>query len=93
MNITTQDGRTLSGTPTQIVRQMQSLAFGQQKAPYRHYVAWLIGNAERCDGAHLHVPALDTGSDEQVATELLAELVRTGLAKEGAPQELAETPA
>ena len=27
------------------------------------------------------------------ATELLAELVRTGLAKEGAPQELAETPA
>lgn len=81
MNITTQDGRSFSGTPLQIIKQMQSLSFGQQKAPLRHYVHWLIENTKRCDEIQLNVPAANDSrfNDEQVAAELLAELARTKL--------------
>lgn len=78
MKITTQDGRSFSGTPLQIVKQMQSLSFGQQKAPLQHYVHWVVSNAARTDNVALRVSG---ANDDALCASLLAELQSAGLAR------------
>ena len=75
--ITLQDGRTFDGTPLQVVRQLQQLAW-QGKRSLSEYIDWVVETTLRTETLELSV----TGTtDEERATSLLDELVRTGLAR------------
>jgi len=78
MNITLKDGRTLIGTPLQIVKQMRSLAFTDPEQTLGQYIDWVAENALRFDDIALNV----TGeTDEQRADSLVQEMLRAGLAR------------
>lgn len=72
------DGRIFDGTPKQIVKQMQSLAFSAQHLPFAEYVAWCVQNTFQGFGVELHVKG-DT--DEALATSYLEEIVDKGYAR------------
>lgn len=77
MKIVMRDDRVFEGTPLQIVRQMQNLAFG---APDRlaDYLAWVAENALKLDGVEL---AIRGETDEELAATFVAEMVRGKLAR------------
>jgi hypothetical protein len=74
--ITTKDGRSFTGTPLQIVKSMKGLAFGAPSS-VADYIQWIVENTQRYEGVGLNV----TGeTDEELATSLVDEMVRVGLA-------------
>lgn len=77
MKIRTQEGRMFQGTPVQIVRAMQDIAFGAADLTFSQYIDWVKSNVQRFEGPELHVQG-DT--DEQRAASLVEEMLRTGLA-------------
>jgi len=71
------DGRRFSGTPLQIVQQMQSVAFGQDDVTLPEYIERSVRLVDVMEGVSLKV----TGeSDEQLAASFLDEMVKAGLA-------------
>lgn len=77
MKIRTQEGRLFQGTPVQIVRAMQDIAFGAPDLTFSQYIEWVKSNVQRFEGPELLVQG-DT--DEQRAASLVEEMLRTGLA-------------
>jgi len=76
MKILMRDDRTFEGTPLQIVRAMQDLAFGVQDLTVSKYIEWVVANARKFEGVELAV----TGqTDDELAASLVEEMVRTGL--------------
>jgi len=80
MKITMNDDRLLEGTPLEIVRAMQALAFGAQDLAVPAYIAWVAANALRFEDVAL---AITGETDAERAASLLDEMVRTGLARRG----------
>jgi hypothetical protein len=76
MKILMRDDRVFEGTPLQIVRQMQNLAFGAP-AGLADYLAWVAENALKVDGVEL---AIRGDTDEELAATFVAEMVRGKLA-------------
>ena len=78
MRIVIHDGRTFSGTATQIVKQMQSLTFDQKDGDLDAYIRWVADNARRMHDADLKV----TGeTEDDRCASLIEEMKRTGLAR------------
>ena len=76
MKLMMRDDRTFEGTPLQIVRAMQDLAFGVQDLSVSKYIEWVVANARKFEGVELAV----TGrTDDELAAALVEEMVRTGL--------------
>ena len=71
------DGRVFDGSPAQIVRQMQQIAFGKEQFTLGEYIDWLVEQTARFEGITLDV-AGETAADK--ANSLVAELIRHGLA-------------
>ena len=80
MRIVTRDERVLEGTPLQIVQAMKGMAFGVEGFTMRQYIEWVVANAERFEGVVLKV---EGGTDEELVASLVAEMIRTGLARRG----------
>ena len=78
MKIRTLEGRMFQGTPVQIVRAMQDIAFGVADFTLNEYIDWAISNVQRFEGPVL---AVQGSTEEERAASLLAEMLRTGLAK------------
>ena len=78
MKIEMRDGRVFEGTPIEIVQAMQGLAFGVEHLTLGHYITWVASNAHKFEGVDLHIP---DGSEEQRATSLVDEMLRTRLAR------------
>lgn len=78
MRITTRDDRVFEGTPVQIVRAMQDIAFGVQHMGIAEYIEWVVTNARRIEEVELDVKG---ATEEELAASLVAELMRTGLTR------------
>jgi hypothetical protein len=78
MNIRLRDERMFTGTPLQIVRQMQSLTPGQQKAPLAHFVGWLVADVARSEGVAL---AVSGPTNDALAAALVEAMLAAGLAE------------
>jgi hypothetical protein len=76
MKIRMRDDRVFQGTPRQIVRAMQDIAFGVDDFTLRQYVEWVAANALKFEGVELTVKG-DT--DDELAASLVEEMIRTGL--------------
>ena len=76
MKIRMRDDRELEGTPRQIVRAMQDLAFGVEKLNPRQYIEWVVANAKKFEGVEL---AVEGDTDDEIAASLVEEMIRTGL--------------
>lgn len=76
MKIVMRDDRMFKGTPLQIVRQMQSLAFGAP-AGLADYLVWVAENALKVDGVEL---AIRGDTDEELAATFVSEMLRSKLA-------------
>jgi len=78
MKIRMRDERVFQGTPRQIVRAMQDIAFGVNDFTFRQYIDWVVANAQKFEGVELTV----TGeTDDDLAASLVDEMIRTGLTK------------
>lgn len=77
MKIVMRDDRVFEGTPLQIVRQMQDLAFGAP-AHLPEYLAWVAENARKVDGVDL---AIQGETADELAATFVAEIVRGKLAR------------
>jgi hypothetical protein len=76
MKIRMRDDRMFQGTPRQIVRAMQDIAFGVEDFTMRAYIEWVAENARKFEGVELAV----TGeTDDELAASLVDELLRAGL--------------
>jgi aromatic ring-cleaving dioxygenase len=71
------DGRVFDGSPTQIIKQMQQIAFGKEQFTLAEYIDWLVEQTARFEGITLNVTG-ETEADK--AQALVAELIRHGLA-------------
>jgi hypothetical protein len=76
MKLQMRDGRLFQGTPLQIVKAMQDVAFGVGDFTVPKYVAWVVDNARRFEGVEL---AVEGETDDEIATSLVNEMIRTGL--------------
>jgi hypothetical protein len=76
MKIKMRDERVFQGTPLQIVRAMQDIAFGVEAFTVPKYIEWVVANAQKFEGVELNV---DGQNDDELATSLVAEMIRTGL--------------
>lgn len=76
MKIRMRDDRVFQGTPLQIVRAMQDIAFGVEDFTVSKYIEWVVANAQKFEGVELNV---DGQSDDELAASLVAEMIRTGL--------------
>ncbi|NNC15184.1 hypothetical protein HJC22_05475 [Corallococcus exiguus] len=74
------DGRVFQGTPVQIVRAMQDIAFGVERLSLPEYIDWVVANAQRVESVALRVQG-DT--DEEKAASLVEEMLRTSLTTKG----------
>jgi len=80
MKIVMRDDRVFQGTPLQIVRAMQDIAFGVNDFTIPKYIEWVAGNALKFEEVELKI----TGeADEERAAALVDEMIRTGLARRG----------
>lgn len=77
MKLTMRDGRVFEGTPAEMVRAMQALAFGVEKLSIDAYIDWVVTNVRRFEGVELVV---DGKSAEERAASLVEEMVENGLA-------------
>ena len=80
MMIIMRDGRVFQGTPVQIVKGMQDIAFGVERLSLPEYIDWVVTNAQRVESVALRVQG-DT--DEAKAASLVEEMLREGLAARG----------
>jgi hypothetical protein len=72
------DGHIFTGTPKQILAQMQSLAFAAQHLSLGEYIDWNVANIERGFSVKLNV----TGdSVEERAQAFLGEMIEKGMAR------------
>ena len=55
MKIKMRDNRVFQGTPRQIVRAMQDIAFGVEDFTVRTYIEWVVENARKFEGVELAV--------------------------------------
>jgi hypothetical protein len=78
MRIQMADGRELEGTPTQIVQQMQSIAFGRDHDTLSDYIDWVKRQTLEFEGIELNI---EGASSNDKAASLVQELLRTGLAR------------
>jgi hypothetical protein len=78
MTITMRDGRVFQGTPLQIVKAMQDIAFGVDDFTVPEYIAWVVANARRFEDVEL---AITGATDDEQASALVDEMVRAGLAE------------
>ena len=78
MKIEMRDGRVLEGTPLEIVRDMQGLAFGVEHLTLTEYIAWVASNARTFESVEMQIIG-DSG--EEQATSLVEEMLRTRLAR------------
>ena len=76
MKIMMRDDRVFLGTPLQIVRAMQDIAFGVADFTVRKYIEWVAANALKFEGIEL---AVQGDTDDELAASLVDEMVRTGL--------------
>jgi hypothetical protein len=65
-----------AGTPLQIVRAMQDLAFGVQDLSTQQYIEWVVENAQKFEGVELGV---EGDTDDELATSLVDAMIRAGL--------------
>jgi hypothetical protein len=77
MTITMRDGRVFQGTPLQIVKAMQDIAFGVDDFTVPEYIAWVVANARKFEDVELKVEGT---TDDEKAKSLVEEMVRAGLA-------------
>ena len=76
MKIMMRDNRVFQGTPLQIVRAMQDIAFGVADFTVRQYIEWVCANALTFESVTLAV----TGeTDDERAASLVEEMIRAGL--------------
>ncbi|WP_394845214.1 hypothetical protein LZC95_50330 [Pendulispora brunnea] len=78
LKIELQDGRTFAGTPLDVVRAMQRLAFGVDGLTVHEYVAWVVKNTRRIEGLELDVQG---ASAEEISASLIREMLLAGLAR------------
>jgi hypothetical protein len=78
MKIIMRDGRVFQGTGLQITKAMQDIAFGVDDFTISKYIDWVIDNALRFEQVALDVQG---ETEEQRANSLVAEVIRTGLAR------------
>jgi hypothetical protein len=76
MKLKTRDDRVFQGTPRQIVRAMQDIAFGVDDFTLPKYVEWVAANALKFEGVEL---AVKGDTDDELAASLVDEMIRTGL--------------
>jgi hypothetical protein len=76
MKIRMRDDRVFQGTPLQIVRAMQDIAFGVEDFTVRKYIDWVVANAQKFEGVELKV---EGPTDDALAASLMDEMIRTGL--------------
>ena len=79
MEIVMRDGRVFKGTPVEIVRVMQDIAFGVEQLSLSEYIDWVAANAKKFEAVELRIVG---ETDEEKAGSLVAEMVRTGLTLE-----------
>ena len=77
MTITMRDGRVFQGTPLQIVKAMQDIAFGVDDLTVPEYIAWVAANARKFEDVELRITG---ATDDEQASALVDEMVRAGLA-------------
>jgi hypothetical protein len=77
MKIVMRDHRVFEGSPLQITRQMQDLAFGAPEG-LADYLGWVAANARKVDGVEL---AIQGDTDEELAATFVAEMERCNLAR------------
>lgn len=78
MKVVMRDGRLFQGTARQIVSAMQDIAFTGQTLSLSEYIDWVVQNAMRFDEVALDVAS---GTDDERAASLVAEMIHAGLAK------------
>jgi hypothetical protein len=78
MTITMRDGRVFQGTPLQIVKAMQDIAFGVDDLTVPEYIAWVVANARKFEEVELRITG---ATDDEQASALVDEMVRAGLAE------------
>jgi hypothetical protein len=76
MRIRMRDDRVFQGTPLQIVRAMQDIAFGVQDFTVPKYIEWVVANAQKFEGVEL---AVKGDTDDELAASLVDEMIRTQL--------------
>ncbi len=79
MKIRMRDGREFEGTPVEIVRGMQGIAFGVEHLSLAEYVDWVAANAKRVENIDL---AVSGETDEAKAEALVRAMVDKVLAVE-----------
>jgi hypothetical protein len=77
MRIRMDDGREFEGTPTQIVQQMQSIAFGRDNDTLSDYIDWVKRQTQELMGIELQIKGATAA---EKATSLIDEMLRTHLA-------------
>lgn len=80
MVITIRNERVFQGTPVQIVRAMQDIAFGVERLSLPEYIDWVVANAQRVESIALRVQGT---TDEEKAASLVDEMLREGMATRG----------
>ena len=72
------DGRTVQGTPLQMVQQMQAVAFGREELPIEQYIDWIATQMATMMGVQLEIRG--TTADER-ARSLIDQLLQRGFAE------------
>jgi uncharacterized membrane protein (DUF4010 family) len=80
MKVVLNDDREFQGTPLQIVRAMQAIAFGAEALTVQKYIESVVEDAQRFEGIAL---AATGATDADLAASLIDEMIRTGLARRG----------
>ncbi len=76
MKIVMRDGRPFEGTPVEIVKGMQFIAFGVDHLSLSEYIDWVAANARKFEGVELKVAG---ATEELKAAALVREMIANGL--------------
>jgi hypothetical protein len=78
MKIIMRDEREFVGTPVQIVRAMQDIAFGVENLNLAQYIEWVVANAKKFEEVELKVAGK---TDDELSASLVDEMIRAGLTR------------